>query len=104
MSADAPRTKARFICNITEKNSLSFYFHTTRHMIPASLCSNSLPYFIDHRVCERLLVSSGSFAVVHVHRHHPDPRLPLFARDVTFSSARPSVLVLDLQPRNTLDK
>lgn len=73
-----------------------------RQRIPASFCSDSLSYFIDHGVCERLLVSSRSFVVVHVHRHHPDPRLfLLLAHSVTFSSAHPGFL--DLQPQDTLD-
>lgn len=105
ISADAPRTKARFIFNKTNETRIlvSFYIHTVRNWIPACFCSNSLSYFIDHSVCERLLVSGGSFVVVHVHGHDPDPRLLVFGHVFTFSSAHPSVLVLDLQPHDRLD-
>lgn len=60
-------------------------------------------YFIDHCISEGLLVSSGGFAVVHLHRHDSDPQLLLFAVVLHFPSAHLQLVIPNLTTQNRLN-
>lgn len=103
ISADAPRTNARFIFNKKDSFKLALHVLNSINRIHLWFCLNCVSYFIDHGICKGLLVSCGSLAVVHLHRHYSDPRLLLFGVVLTFSFAHLCLLVPDLWTDDKLD-
>lgn len=108
ISADAPRTSARFIFNrgwFLKWNELNWIEWFCRLYMP--LCTafwfilNWLSYFIDHCISEGLLVSCGGFAVIHFHRNYPNPWLLIFPTVLSFSSVRLHFFILNLRKENT---
>lgn len=96
ISADAPRTSARFIFN-REDACLVCRVSPYMNKICCRFRVNWTSHFIDHCISKGLLVSSGGFAVVHLHRHHPDPWLLLFGVVLAFFSTPLHLLILNLR-------
>lgn len=96
ISADAPRTSARFIFN-REDDFADCTCHFAQHSDSYSIGS----YFIDHCISEGLLVSCGGFAVIHIHGNYPNPWLVIFPTVLSFSSVRLHFFILNLRKENT---
>lgn len=100
ISADAPRTSARFIFNRGDVFADCTCTYTLPNM-NSWFKLNWLSYFIDHCISEGLLFSSGGFAVIHIHRNYPNPWLLILPTILSFSSARLYFFILNLKKENT---